>query len=884
MKHKFTTVIVLLVGFLHLTSVSYSQAIPMLSDPIKVREFERVSEQLAMTLMQQEAAITVYDRYLENFARIRDNEIKAFEDALADASETFAFMEMNIPEREMVEDLIKKVQRAMKAIHRTDSLFLDDITGMLTEKQQVILRRIRIARELEGYDVFATLLLGELNTGTRSKLRKFYDALHLEPNEERDEIIDLYDQKYLKEVKQSFDAVVTTVVLILDMIDELGFRDKNQQALMMQYMMNETALDDLKNRGDILLKPLVDRAYAMSQLNWKTWKKLDALLEEEDARTFQNRYFNTSFNTAMRGGSKIERYLDRALDHKNLTESQKIEIEELQKAYELKWQTKTVKYAEVLEKSRQKKTVAIMMGEQTTGFEAKLATLEKEREAYIEKTERRIDSILGNALVAALKSSEKEPRELFFNNARMVGGGELEPSGSVQFIVSTDTMDAQELTAEEMEELMDSGAFQSFESTSGSTSISGGMMIGQTVDVSNVEGFDFELTGESNNPNALFGGATIPKPIVPSFPQRAATVLELDENGEIIIRAVYDAYREKYAIQQEEISTNSKSINEDSTLTRGVRMRKIRDASDAAAKEVAALDTVFFDDLSTITNLKREDLNLKMLENHRHRQRESVPDDPFSWTGGEGDTIDLVGLYVMSNVSDELHEGISEASVFEIRTAMQKYHDQVSTEHEAFVSAQFDMNHMQDAMWLMSESEQNENAVDSIQNKFQNTFTRVRDTKRAFMLTNQKIMDKLLKAVPESDFWKVRMEFVQKAYPDVFSKSADITTMLAAATGIQSLNPQQSGLIENLAMTYRTDYWNLCEAMIENHQSNATAKTSNQMMSKEDVHRQLKLEALRFERTELNDRIRMRLRMVLSEEQIKHVPGLRPTVTASAEK
>ena len=493
MKHKFTTIIVLLVGFLHLTSVGYSQAIPMLSDPIKVREFERASEQLAMTLMQQEAAITVYDRYLENFARIRNNEIKAFEDSLAVASESFGFMEMDIPEREMIEDLIRKVQRAMKAIHRVDSLFLDEIIGMLTEKQQVILRRVRIARELDGYDVFTTSLLGQLNSGTRTKLRKFYDSLDLEPNEERDEIIDLYDHKYLKEVKQSFDAVVTTIGLILDMIDELGLRDKNQQALMMQYLMDETALDDLKNRGDILLKPLVDRAYAMSQLNWKTWKKLDALLEEEDARTFQNRYFNTSFNTAMRGGSKIERYLDRALDHKNLTESQKIEIEELQKAYELKWQTKTAKYAEVLEKSRQKKTVAIMMGEQTTGFEAKLATLEKEREAYIEKTERRIDSILGNALVAALKSSEKEPRELFFNNARMVGGGELEPSGSVQFIVSTDTMDAQELTAEEMEELMDSGAFQSFESTSGSTSISGGMMIGQTVDVSNVEGFDFEI-------------------------------------------------------------------------------------------------------------------------------------------------------------------------------------------------------------------------------------------------------------------------------------------------------------------------------------------------------------------------------------------------------
>jgi hypothetical protein len=56
------------------------------------------------------------------------------------------------------------------------------------------------------------------------------------------------------------------------------------------------------------------------------------------------------------------------------------------------------------------------------------------------------------------------------------------------------------------------------------------------------------------------------------------------------------------------------------------------------------------------------------------------------------------------------------------------------------------------------------------------------------------------------------------------------------------------------------------------------------MMSKEDMQRQLQLDSLRFERTELNDRIRMRLRMVLNEEQIKQVPGLPPTVTAIAEK
>jgi hypothetical protein len=151
------------------------------------------------------------------------------------------------------------------------------------------------------------------------------------------------------------------------------------------------------------------------------------------------------------------------------------------------------------------------------------------------------------------------------------------------------------------------------------------------------------------------------------------------------------------------------------------------------------------------------------------------------------------------------------------------------------------------------------------------------------MRVNQGVMDSLLKAVPESDFWKVRMEFVEKAYPDVFKKSSDVSTMLKAAIAIQNLNPTQKVHLESIATSYRFDYWNLCEAMIENHKSNALAKSSNRLMSKEDMHRQLHLETLRFDRKELNDRIQMRLRMVLDDDQIKLVPGLRQAVTARAE-
>jgi hypothetical protein len=97
------------------------------------------------------------------------------------------------------------------------------------------------------------------------------------------------------------------------------------------------------------------------------------------------------------------------------------------------------------------------------------------------------------------------------------------------------------------------------------------------------------------------------------------------------------------------------------------------------------------------------------------------------------------------------------------------------------------------------------------------------------------------------------------------------------------LDATQKSALETLSSQYRYDYWDLCEAMIENHKSNATASSGEGFMDKEDVHRQLRLETLRFQRRELNDRMQMRLRMVLQIDQIKDVPGLRPTVATGGE-
>tara|TARA_X000001036_G_scaffold137243_1_gene130024 strand:- start:490 stop:3051 length:2562 start_codon:yes stop_codon:yes gene_type:complete len=835
----YTAMLIVFATVFILEDVSQAQSMPLLTDPVKIRELEQMSNDLELSLPQREAIIEVYDRYIEDFARTRNGEIKDFEDAIASGAETFGFMSFNIPERAMVEELVRKAQRAMKAIHRSDNQFFEEVSGMLSEKQRIVLGRVQIARELEAYQLFITELLGSMNRGARAQMRTLYNRLDLDSNAEIDTALDLYDQRYLNDVKEGFGAVVETVSLLLDQIDELGVRDMDQQAMMMRFMSDENAIEDLKRRGDILLKPLVDQAYEISQLNWKTWKKIDAMLDEVNARKLQQWYFSRSFYDATRGGKKIEGFLDKALGMKELDEGQRILLNELQQSFRTKWAKKTEDHADLLEKSRKVQTIAIMSGDVVTEFAAKLDVLSKARKEYIDATEARINGILGKELVAMLKgeSSSMESGEVLAMTSS---------SGSVRIAVGQ--------TGELAE-----GSFESSEE-----------------DIVQMEGGGEQLT-------TLSGGAEIPEPIAPSFPERASLIFGLDKGGEMIIESVYDDYRQNYLIARKEISLTSSELQEDQSLSLGARMRKTREANNKAAARVAMLDLAFFDDLAAITALERQDLNLKMLENHRARQRTSAPDNPFDWNGRVGDTIDLVGLYVMSDISDELHDGLSDASIMSIRKTMQGYHNKVSNQHDAFVQATYDMNHIQDAMWVMDESTNDSSAGQMMQNRWRDSFASVRDSKRALLLMNQIVMDELLQEVPESDFWKIRMEFVKKAYPDVFKKGSDLTTMLQAAKAINGLDPVQQSRLEELASTYRYDFWNLCESMIGNHQSNASAEGGKNIMSKEDIHRQLELEKLRFERRELNDRLHMQLRMILNEEQIKEVPGLRPSATGRNE-
>ena len=831
-----------LVVSLCVAKTSLAQGIP-LADPITVRELEKMSNDLNLTLEQSEAVISVYDRYLGDFTRVLENEVRDVIDEFAIAAESFGFMSFKVIEREIVDSIVRKALRALKAIEKTDAQFYDSISGMLSEKQRAILGRVALERKTTPYKLIVSEMYGGLNPGGRSHLRPLFNKFDIEPTVEMEELLDTYDQRYYKAMKQGVDVLVRTITTALDMIDELGLQGLDQQALMMRFMTDEAAIEDLKRRGDILLKPINEHAYEISQINWKTWNKLDSLLDEEIAWKLRKFYFQRSFRDVVRGEKKIEKLFGGALKLKELNEGQKVDLEDLESTFQSKWSKMTEDYADLIERSRQTQTVASLSREIGTEFDDRIASLENKRGEYVSKIESRIHGILGKELLAILQNDKKEGAPLWYGTTT-----------NTDKSVATSTYEVQVIDGQEME----------VATTSTSKSSDGIVTI--------------EIDDNALKKN-LYGGVTLPDSIPPSFPELASQVVGLDENGEMIIDSVYEEYRGKYDATFDQINLEAQTlIKED--MTAAAQKRKIRELTQKGAQKVAELDMLFFEDVVAVTGLDKEDANIKMLEHYRQRQRTGSPNDPFGWRGGEGDTIDLVGLYVMSKESEKLLGGLQEETIVAIRKSMQNYHESVKDQHQLYADAMGQLAHLEDAMYLMEGSDQNGAVAESIQRRWRETFTNVRDSKRALMLANQDAMAMLLESVPESDSWRVRMEFVKQAYPDVFDKSADATKFVTAALVIPSLESSQKSKLEDLASTYRFNYWDICEKMIENHQLTASAKRGTNLVNKEEIDRQLELESLRFKRKELSDRLQMRLRRILTEDQVKEVPGLRPTVGA----
>ena len=137
---------------------------------------------------------------------------------------------------------------------------------------------------------------------------------------------------------------------------------------------------------------------------------------------------------------------------------------------------------------------------------------------------------------------------------------------------------------------------------------------------------------------------------------------------------------------------------------------------------------------------------------------------------------------------------------------------------------------------------------------------------------NREILEQLAGALPAEAAWQVRLAYNQAAYPEIFREGAD--KMLEGALSIPDLDDTQRERISDLSAQYRADFFAICEEMVGLRKQRDFDVLGGQMPEKSDIDREIELEKLRWNRNEIINRVRLKLALILNDDQAKVLPEL----------
>ena len=88
------------------------------------------------------------------------------------------------------------------------------------------------------------------------------------------------------------------------------------------------------------------------------------------------------------------------------------------------------------------------------------------------------------------------------------------------------------------------------------------------------------------------------------------------------------------------------------------------------------------------------------------------------------------------------------------------------------------------------------------------------------------------------------------------------------------LTPRQRQQLDEIADAFRTEYFRLSQRLVELRRQRDAGSPPMGIPSRDIIDREIELERLRFERDEVSARAKLRLRLVLTDEQLQRIPDL----------
>ncbi|MEE9130210.1 MAG: hypothetical protein V3T84_09340 [Phycisphaerales bacterium] len=373
----------------------------MFPDPINTKTLIQYADRLELSVDQRLALEPLHDAYLDRFRRLRDKDMQAFQDHMLDIAINFMRSRFAIPQRTELEQLIQEFEHVQSKIAGVDRSLFNEIESILDDQQHLKLQRVRKQRRIQALRTVILNIGREFNPGARADLVELVEGLELSADEAAlvDPILVGYESALLSRAKALHRVLRAATTDMLDTIDELGLRDMTPEQ-MMQLGENQEILEALRTKFDETSVPFQKAVYDISKLNLKTVRELMRVVGEENTAELRDRYYKSVYQPIyLSAGSYRRRYAE-AVKLDDIA-ADLIEQIQLQRDEFVRQDDKIIdELVDLVEKSREYRTMAVLNEENPQTLYAKLGDLPTRRVALLKRADATLEALVGPELFA----------------------------------------------------------------------------------------------------------------------------------------------------------------------------------------------------------------------------------------------------------------------------------------------------------------------------------------------------------------------------------------------------------------------------------------------------------------------------------------------------
>ncbi|MHC5023197.1 MAG: hypothetical protein ACYTGG_04715 [Planctomycetota bacterium] len=847
------TLLVLACGLIPVSPAAGQGTSGEIPDPISIRDLDRYARRLDLSDQQRQAIDVLHSDYQLSFRGLRDGPIEEY---LQEHGGSGGFRMFMGADQDAVRAAVQDLESVLGRIRTLDNQFFDQVQAVLADEQIERLATVRRARERARYQRGMSRLAGFLNPGARVDLGAIVDELDLAPDVQAAvrPILETYERRLTTLAAKLHDDANHLPLEVSDRMEQAGvsvdgMRDRRQRETLFS-IWQETQQE------------LATQAAKLSDLTRRTYRQVDPLLPDRAAARLRREYLSRAYDEAPADRGPAARLILEALALDSITDEQREVIRGHRQSYRSRIDLVVGEMLDAIDARREISRMFRFDASESPEEEKYRATMETQRERFDEinaSTIATVQALLGEEAAARIASKSADEPE--------------------------DTDETGVVTAMVMVAGDGGGAVTTF---------SAGTL-------------DLTLDGSMLEPSDPYIPDAITRRELRSYGRRLGVPPEMED----VLDALFDDYRARFdelrageikAVHEFEQSMWSVAEDEDESGRQQLRsptaeeVKRLYELRRKAIAAVNALDAEFFEDLQ-VALLDDEQLprmeRVRLARNRTVYRRASsmAGSGAFVSIGGPGRSAGRRMMLGGMGGSEESNVDLSRlVEDLDLTTEELESSDPVLFSYEQTITDVFRAHYeasmrYQEAMdKLTAESSTTDGqgrrsvrmqGAGAHREIFETDGRAARDARRQLTNINRSTLENVRKNLSEDAAEELRRAYNREAHPGIYLDPRSAESNLAAALNLPDLSPKQRSELGEAAMTYRAEYDALCEQLVEAtvaRDASGDFFDRNRMQIVQEQRRAL--EKLRFERDELSDGMRVRLRAMLTPEQAARLGGL----------